>query len=90
MLPDFVSESFKLGLPMLAKKYPFFKDYDAIMTGIETRSSSPLKMPRNEFGESNIKGVYPCGEGASYAGGIMSAAIDGLRIGEFIKNKYNS
>lgn len=90
MLPDFVSESLKLGLPMLAKKYPFFKDYDAIMTGIETRSSSPLKMPRNEFGESNIKGVYPCGEGASYAGGIMSAAIDGLRIGEFIKNKYNS
>lgn len=89
LLPDFVGQSLKLGIPLLAKKYPFFKDYSATMTGIETRSSSPIKIPRNEIGETNIIGVYPCGEGASYAGGIMSAAIDGLRIGEFIKNKYN-
>lgn len=89
LLPDFVSQSLKLGIPLLAKKYPFFKDYSATMTGIETRSSSPIKIPRSEIGETNIIGVYPCGEGASYAGGIMSAAIDGLRIGEFIKNKYN-
>lgn len=89
VLPDFVSESLRLGIVKLKDKYNFFKDEDAIMTGVETRSSSPVVIPRNESGFSNIEGIYPCGEGASYAGGIMSATIDGLRVGEMIKNKYN-
>ena len=88
MLPDFVIESLKIGIPMLQKKFPFFKDEEAVMTGVETRSSSPIVIPRDDKGYSNISSIYPCGEGASYAGGIMSAAIDGLRIGELIKNKY--
>lgn len=87
-LPYFVVESLKIGLPILQSKYNFFKDDEAIMTGVETRSSSPVMIPRNEQGFSNIANIYPCGEGASYAGGIMSAAIDGLRVGEFIRKKY--
>lgn len=88
MLPDFVIDSLRIGIPMLQKKYPFFKNEEAIMTGVETRSSSPIAIPRDERGYSNISSIYPCGEGASYAGGIMSAAIDGLRIAECIKAKY--
>ena len=49
------------------------------MTGVETRSSSPVRIVRDEKGESNIKGIYPCGEGAGYAGGIMTAAMDGIK-----------
>ena len=87
-LPSFIGESLKEGIPLLAKKFPFFRDKDAVLTGVETRSSSPIAIPRNNFGMCNIIGIYPCGEGASYAGGIMSAAIDGLRIAEFIKDRY--
>lgn len=87
-LPDFVYESLRLGIPLLQKKYQFFQDEEATLTGVETRSSSPISIPRDEYGYTNIKGIYPCGEGASYAGGIMSAAIDGLRIADLIKKKY--
>lgn len=61
---------------------------DAILTGVETRSSSPIRIERNELGESNIKGIYPMGEGAGYAGGIMSSAVDGLKQAENIVKKY--
>ncbi|MCH5172100.1 MAG: hypothetical protein J1F31_04685 [Erysipelotrichales bacterium] len=88
LLPDFVIESLKMGIPMLQKKFPFFQDEEAIMTGVETRSSSPVVIPRDDRGFSSIANIYPCGEGASYAGGIMSAAIDGLRVGDFIRQKY--
>ena len=90
ILPNFVIESLRMGIPMLQKKFPFFKDEEAIMTGVETRSSSPVVIPRDDRGFSSIPDIYPCGEGASYAGGIMSAAIDGLRIGEFIRQKYKN
>jgi uncharacterized FAD-dependent dehydrogenase len=56
---------------------------DAVLTGVETRTSSPLKMPRGEDLQStNVRGLYPAGEGASYAGGIMSAGVDGIRVAE--------
>ena len=56
---------------------------DAVLTGVETRTSSPLKMPRGEdLQSSNVCGLYPAGEGASYAGGIMSAGVDGIRVAE--------
>ncbi|PKK92451.1 MAG: hypothetical protein CVV62_00245, partial [Tenericutes bacterium HGW-Tenericutes-7] len=61
---------------------------DAIMTGFETRSSSPVRIVRNSDYESNIKGVYPMGEGAGYAGGIMSSAVDGIKTAEAIIKKY--
>lgn len=79
ILPDFVIETLKEGILDFDKKIKGFADYDSILTGVETRSSSPVKIVRNEEGESNIKGIYPCGEGAGYAGGITTAAIDGIK-----------
>ncbi|MCR5468269.1 MAG: NAD(P)/FAD-dependent oxidoreductase [Lachnospiraceae bacterium] len=64
--------------------------FDAILSGIETRTSSPVRILRDEEFESNIKGIYPCGEGAGYAGGIMSAAMDGIKVAEMISAKYKS
>ncbi len=65
-----------------------FANPEAVLTAIETRSSSPLRIIRNENCESNIKGIYPCGEGAGYAGGIVSSAIDGLSVAESIIKKF--
>lgn len=64
---------------MFDKKLHGFSDPDSILTGVETRSSSPVKIVRDENFVSNIKGIYPCGEGAGYAGGIMSASVDGIK-----------
>ena len=61
---------------------------ESIMTGVETRSSSPVRIVRNEEFTSNIQGLYPAGEGAGYAGGIMSAAVDGIKIAEAVIGKY--
>ncbi len=61
---------------------------DALLSGVESRTSSPVRILRNEGLESNISGIYPCGEGAGYAGGITSAAMDGLRVAEAIGEKY--
>ncbi len=80
MIPSFIDESLREGLTLISKHQPFFKDRGAVLTGFETKSSSPVRIPRDESGQSNIEGLYPCGEGASYAGGIMSAALDGLKI----------
>lgn len=88
ILPRFVCDSLRLGIPLLSKKLRTLSCRENVLTGVETRSSSPVKIPRDERGYSSVDGIYPCGEGASYAGGIMSAAIDGLRICECIKNKY--
>ena len=63
-----------------------FGDYDAVLSGVESRSSSPVKIPRNERYFSNIEGIIPCGEGAGYAGGIMSAAVDGIKCAEAVIN----
>lgn len=88
ILPTFISSSLKEGLISLGNKLTSIKDEDNILTGVETRSSSPIHILRDKLGQSNIRGIYPCGEGASYAGGITSSMVDGLRVGEFIKNKY--
>ena len=61
---------------------------EAVLTAPETRSSSPVRITRNELYESSVSGIYPCGEGAGYAGGIMSAAVDGIKIAETIIDKY--
>ena len=80
ILPEYVTETLKEGLLDFDRKIKGFASEDAIMTGVETRSSSPVRIVRNEFLESNIKGIYPCGEGAGYAGGIMTAAMDGIKV----------
>ena len=85
-LPDFARQSLRAALPLLAAKLPGFDSEDALLTGPETRSSAPVRIIRDQKGEANIKGLFLAGEGPGYAGGIMSAAADGLRIGEFVLN----
>lgn len=79
ILPDFVSSTLIEGIKYFDTKLKGFANPDSILTGVETRSSSPVKIIRNENLVSNIAGIYPCGEGAGYAGGIMSAAVDGIK-----------
>ena len=79
ILPNFVTSTLKQSIPYFDTKLKGFADPDSILTGVETRSSSPVKIPRDKNLVSNILGIYPCGEGAGYAGGIMSAAVDGIK-----------
>ena len=81
ILPQFVSETLKEGINELDKKLHGFADKEAVLTGVETRSSSPVQIIRDKenLNSVNIQGLYPCGEGAGYAGGIMTAAIDGIK-----------
>ena len=84
-LPPFVCEALEEGIPMLGKKLKGFDAPDAVLTAVETRSSSPVRIVRDNLSfQSALRGLYPCGEGAGYAGGIMSAAADGLRVAERI------
>lgn len=79
IMPKFVSDTLKEGIKYFDTKLHGFSNPDSILTGMETRSSSPVRILRNEDLVSNINGIYPCGEGAGYAGGIMSAAVDGIK-----------
>ncbi|MBR4126622.1 MAG: FAD-dependent monooxygenase [Alphaproteobacteria bacterium] len=81
VLPDFVIESYKEGFKLLDRKIRLFSEHDALLTAAETRTSSPVRMIRDPatLQSVSVQGLYPCGEGAGYAGGIMSAAVDGLR-----------
>ena len=85
-LPSVVASSLEAALPVFGRQIKGFDRLDAVMTGVESRSSSPVRFLRDEHGESSIKGLYPCGEGAGYAGGIMSAAVDGIRCAEWVLN----
>lgn len=89
-LPDYVAETIIEGVQAFDKKIPGFGDGEAVLSGVETRTSSPVRILRRENLESEIRGVYPCGEGAGYAGGIMSAAMDGLKVFEAIAGKYRN
>lgn len=83
-LPDYVTDTLRLALPVLDKKVHGFATPDAVLTGVETRSSSPIRIPRDETLQCAVRGIYPCGEGCGYAGGIVSAAVDGVRVAEAI------
>jgi hypothetical protein len=91
ILPEFISETLKEGIKYFDKKIKGFANPDAILTAIETRSSSPVTIIRNEKYESNVKGIYPCGEGAGYAGGITTSAVDGIKcaIAVIESREYN-
>lgn len=91
IFPQFVVDSLRLGLTELGQRFPLFADPDAPLTAPETRSSSPVRITRGDDGQSvNLGGLYPCGEGAGYAGGIVSAAADGLKIAELVlQNSLN-
>lgn len=82
VLPGFVCESLEKALPELDRKLPGFASPDAILTAVESRSSCPLRILRDDSGQSDLRGLFPCGEGAGYAGGILSAAADGVKTAE--------
>ncbi|MDO4803733.1 MAG: FAD-dependent oxidoreductase [Lachnospiraceae bacterium] len=88
MLPAFAAQDIGEGIRMFGTKIKGFDRPDAIISGIESRSSSPVRIPRDETCESAMQGFYPCGEGAGYAGGIVSAAMDGLRCAESIVKRF--
>ncbi len=79
VLPDYAVQGLRAGISLFARQLHGFDCPDAVLTGVEARSSSPVRIPRSESLESSLSGLYPAGEGAGYAGGIMSAAVDGLR-----------
>ena len=87
-LPEFVWETLALALPVLDRKIQGYAQGDAVLTAVETRSSSPVRILRDESGQCSVRGLYPCGEGAGYAGGILSAAADGMRCAEKIWEVY--
>lgn len=82
ILPDFLGKAFVRGMEQFGRVIKGFNDKNALVEGIESRTSSPVRILRNEGLQSSIKGLYPCGEGAGYAGGITSAAMDGIRVAE--------
>ena len=88
-LPAFAAEAIREAVPDFARRIRGYDDPSAVVTAVETRSSSPVRIIRDEHGESNIKGVYPAGEGAGYAGGITSAACDGIRAAWHIIERYH-
>ncbi len=87
-LPDYIINSLKEAIPLFENKIKGFSNPNAVLIGVETRSSSPVRLERNEKYESNIFGIFPAGEGAGHAGGIVSSAIDGLAVAEAIIDKY--
>jgi len=87
-LPGFVVETLRMAIPQMDKKIKDFARNDAVMTAVESRSSSPIRIIRDEALQSPaIKGLYPAGEGAGYAGGIISTAVDGIKVAEAISSK---
>ena len=90
IFPSYISTSIKEALLHFNQKIPGFNDDDALLAGVESRTSSPVKIPRGENLESHIKGIYPCGEGAGYAGGITTSAMDGLKVAESIISTYQN
>ncbi|AGC68656.1 FAD dependent oxidoreductase [Thermoclostridium stercorarium subsp. stercorarium DSM 8532] len=88
-LPAYVVETMKEAILYFDRKLKGFALPDGVLTGVETRSSSPVRILRNENFTANIDGVYPVGEGAGYAGGIMSSAVDGIRVAEKVMEKYS-
>lgn len=83
-LPPYVTDTLRDALPLLDRKVHGFAAPDAVLTGVETRSSSPVRILRDERCQSAVRGIFPCGEGCGYAGGIMSAAVDGIRVAEAV------
>lgn len=88
ILPEYISSSLKEAMEEFNKKIKGFSDSNPLLAGVETRTSSPIRIIRDDLLESNIKGIYPCGEGSGYAGGITSSAIDGIKVAEEIIKKY--
>ena len=90
LLPTELADTLRAGLRAYERKIAGYTAPEAILTGLETRTSSPVRLKRGEnFECAQLAGLYPCGEGAGYAGGIMSAAVDGLRVARAIISRYS-
>lgn len=90
ILPSYICDSIQEAIPMFDKKIHGYAREDAILAAVESRTSSPVRIERDDLFLSNIKGVYPCGEGAGYAGGITTSAMDGIKVAEAIASLYQS
>jgi uncharacterized FAD-dependent dehydrogenase len=90
LFPEYINESLKEAIPYFGTKIKGYDNPDSVMMGIESRTSSPVTIIRDENHESNIKGIYPVGEGAGYAGGITTAAIDGIKTFEKFASIYKA
>jgi uncharacterized FAD-dependent dehydrogenase len=88
VFPEFISESIIQGIDQFDRNLHGFSREDAVLAGVESRTSSPVRLTRDDTFECNIQGIYPCGEGAGYAGGITSAAMDGMKVAEAIAKQY--
>ena len=89
-LPEYVVDALKEGIENFDKKIKGYANEDAVLTGIETRTSAPVRIHRNSTLESiNVEGLYPTGEGAGFAGGIISAAVDGMKVAEHIIERFS-
>ncbi len=88
ILPEFLNQALVEGIDSIGRKMPGFADGDAYLSGVESRTSSPIRILRDETGQSALQGLFPCGEGAGYAGGITSAAMDGILIAEKVAMLY--
>lgn len=88
ILPKPCNEAIVEGMKVFGRQIAGFDSPDACLSGVESRTSSPVRIPRDEQLQSEIRGIYPCGEGAGYAGGIVSAAMDGIRVAETIAREY--
>ena len=85
LMPDYVIEAMREALPVFGRKIPRYDDPEALLTGVETRTSSPIRITRDAaFQSLNVRGLFPAGEGAGYAGGIFSAAVDGIKVAEAV------
>lgn len=89
ILPEFLNQELAEGIDLIGQKMPGFADGDAYLSGVESRTSSPVRILRDETGQSALQGLFPCGEGAGYAGGITSAAMDGILIAEKVAAAYH-
>ena len=89
ILPPDLNEAFVEGMENFGRTIKGYNDDHALVSGVESRTSSPVRINRGEDGQSvNMKGLFPCGEGAGYAGGIMSAAMDGIRTAEMVAKMF--
>ena len=89
IFPEFIAESLTEGIQIFDHKLPGYARCDAFISGVESRTSSPVRLIRDQSLQSEIRGIYPCGEGAGYAGGITSAAMDGIKAAEMIASVYH-
>ena len=88
-LPEYAIAAIREALPAFDRQIKGFAMSDAVLTGVETRTSSPLRIPRGgDLQSLNVRGLFPAGEGAGYAGGILSAGIDGIRVAEAVARDY--